>query len=127
MNTVSMLDELHQMVILTGILSNKFHGATCALSDEYFDELIDAAQGEQTDVPRKPDPTGLLQILARLGVAPNEGLYLGDSPEDAITAQNAGVDFVAVTWGYRSLEQLCAAGTKCWINHPSEIKKLLKS
>jgi len=116
-----LLESLHQKGIRTGIVSNKFHGATCALSEEYFGTLIDAAQGEQADVPRKPDPAGLRQILARLGATAEEGLYLGDSPEDAMTAHNAGVEFIAVTWGYRSLEQLKQAGAKQWIDTPMQL------
>ena len=80
---LNMLDCLHGMGIQTGILSNKFHQAVCTLSRVYFGDRIDVAQGEQPGIPRKPDPAGLNQIMRRLGVLPEETLYLGDSPEDA--------------------------------------------
>ena len=43
----------------------------------------------------KPDPTGLLALLARAGVVPGEALMIGDRPErDGEAARRAGVRFV---------------------------------
>ncbi len=120
-----MLDNLRSMGIRTAILSNKFHAAVCELSQEYFDGKIDMAQGEQNGIPRKPDPTGLFRLMEKLSVTAQETVYLGDSPEDVFTAQRAGVDFVGVTWGYRSLTQLKEAGAVRWIQHPGELPELL--
>ena len=39
-------------------------------------------------------------------------LYVGDGDSDVVTAANAGVDCAAVTWGFRSAEQLRAVGAK---------------
>lgn len=47
----------------------------------------------------KPDPTGLLFAIGKLGVGKEDVLYIGDSYIDAETAENAGVDFAAVTTG----------------------------
>lgn len=116
-----MLKELRRMGMRTGILSNKFHAAVCELRDEYFSDCIDEAQGEAPDVPRKPDPSGLIQLMKRMGAGPEETVYLGDSPEDVLTAYNAKVDFIGVTWGYRSLTQLQKAGMSSWIDHPEEL------
>jgi phosphoglycolate phosphatase-like HAD superfamily hydrolase len=56
------------------------------------------------DVKRiKPDPEGLLKILA--GRDPRTALYLGDNIDDGLAARAAGVPFVAIlpadTPGYR--------------------------
>jgi phosphoglycolate phosphatase len=52
------------------------------------------------DVPgRKPDPSGLLQLLRELGASPAEALMVGDSPIDVLTARNAGVRAVGVRYG----------------------------
>ncbi len=42
----------------------------------------------------KPDPGSLLHVLEKLGVAPEETLYIGNSNEDAFFAKNAGTDFL---------------------------------
>lgn len=44
----------------------------------------------------KPDPEGLKLIIGHTGVAPEETLFVGNSPRDAQAAQAAGVDFVLV-------------------------------
>ena len=48
----------------------------------------------------KPDPRGLLLALARMGVAPDRALYVGDRAEvDGVTARRAGVPAVIVGRG----------------------------
>lgn len=62
------------------------------------------------EVPRKPDPTGVLEIMARVGAAPRDTVFVGDSRVDVATARAAGVALVAVTWGLGRREDLVAAG-----------------
>ena len=47
----------------------------------------------------KPDPEGLHTVLKKLGVAPEQSLYCGDTVIDAQTAAAAGSDFCAVLNG----------------------------
>jgi HAD superfamily hydrolase (TIGR01548 family) len=50
------------------------------------------------DVARpKPDPEGLLEILR--GQDPAGAIYVGDSIDDAIASQSAGIPFVGVSFG----------------------------
>lgn len=62
------------------------------------------------EAPRKPDPAGLLEIMARVGATPAETVFVGDSRHDVETARRAGVSMVAVTWGLGSREELVRAG-----------------
>ena len=49
------------------------------------------------DLPsHKPDPAGLLEILARLAVSPSEVLYLGDADVDVAGGAGAGVDTILI-------------------------------
>ncbi|HSE62473.1 MAG TPA: HAD family hydrolase [Thermoanaerobaculia bacterium] len=59
---------------------------------------------------RKPDPAALHLGLERLGVAPREAAYVGDSPEDIEMARAAGVYSVAIPGAFPNREQLRAAG-----------------
>jgi phosphoglycolate phosphatase len=53
------------------------------------------------DVPeRKPDPRGLLQLMAKLAVSAAETLVVGDSATDVRTARAASVSVVAVSYGF---------------------------
>lgn len=47
----------------------------------------------------KPDPEGLGLAMDRLGLAPHEVLFCGDTVIDAMAARNAGVDFCPVLNG----------------------------
>ena len=48
---------------------------------------------------RKPDPEGILACLERMGVAPEQAAYVGDTPIDVQTSRRAGVRSVAVLGG----------------------------
>ncbi|MGB8929982.1 MAG: HAD hydrolase-like protein [Anaeromyxobacteraceae bacterium] len=52
------------------------------------------------EAPRKPDPRGTLDLVARLGGTPSDAVFIGDSLIDAGTAAAAGIPLVAVTWGF---------------------------
>lgn len=88
------------------VLSNKPHVmtiATCELLGlaKYFDDI---AGEDDPRVPRKPDPRGLLQQLARLRAT--DAVLVGDGVPDGQTALAAGIPFVAALWGTRSREDL---------------------
>jgi HAD superfamily hydrolase (TIGR01549 family) len=58
---------------------------------------------------RKPDPEPLLLALERLGVAPAEAAYVGDSPEDVEMARAAGAFAVGIPGGFPNRRALEAA------------------
>lgn len=101
-----------------GILSNKVHTAAVPLCRHYFGELPDLVFGERPNVPRKPDPTSCLEMMQKLGVTPEETVYVGDSGVDMHTARNAGVLACGVTWGFRSSQVLLTAGANMLILNP---------
>ena len=68
--------------------------------------------GERDGIRRKPAPDTVLAAMERLGAAPGETLYVGDSEVDILTARNAGVDCASVTWGFRDADELLRNGAK---------------
>jgi phosphoglycolate phosphatase len=107
----STLRQLHMSGIRVGLCSNKPDDLCRMLVnnftiDRYFDEIL----GSGGDMPRKPDPAPLLRIIERLGVPPEDTLYVGDSQTDVVTARNAGVPVMLVSYGYtlRAASQLGA-------------------
>jgi len=81
--------------------------------------------GQMPGVPVKPDPAGPRQVIAHLGVRPEEILYLGDTDVDMHTAVNAGMYPVGVLWGFRPKEELLGSGAKTLIRHPLELLPFL--
>ena len=56
--------------------------------------------GERPNIPRKPDPTSVLQLLDELGGDKETTLYIGDSATDMQTAVNAGLTAIGVAWDF---------------------------
>ena len=76
------------------------------------------------DVPtRKPDPAGLLQLVAELGATPAGTWMVGDSATDVGAARAAGVRVAGVTWGFHPRE-LWAAGPDRLLDDPRELASL---
>lgn len=117
-----MLGNLKKRGIRLGVLSNKPHQQTVKVVREIFGEgVFDYAQGQQEQIPRKPDPAGVYQLLKEMQVTARECLYVGDSEVDIRTGRNAGVKTIGVTWGFRTREVLKAAGAGTIIDRPEEL------
>lgn len=123
---MELLGELKNKGIQTAVLSNKPHRQTVKVVDEVFGKTyIDWAQGQKEQIARKPDPEGVYIILDRFGITKEECLYVGDSEVDIQTGTNAGLTTVGVTWGFRSKEQLIAAGAVNLIDQAEGLLKFL--
>ena len=77
------------------------------------------------EAARKPDPAGVRMIQARVGAAPEETIFVGDSRIDIATARAAGVRMIAVTWGLSSRADLVRAGATELVDHASELARLV--
>jgi phosphoglycolate phosphatase len=77
------------------------------------------------EAPRKPDPTGAREIMARVGAAPGETVFVGDSLVDVRTARAAGVALVAVTWGLTSRADLVAEGATVLVDRAQDLAPFL--
>lgn len=120
-----LLDRLHTAGYRLAIVSNKADFAVQMLRERYFAQTIPLAVGETAGIGRKPAPDGLLAAMERLGSAPEETVYIGDSDVDIETARNAGVECISVTWGFRSVGFLLARGAEITVKKPGEIADLL--
>lgn len=87
-NADLLLQQLNQRQIPLAILTRNMRQAT-ELCIEALSIPIDLVL-TRDDAPAKPQPEGLWQIAQRLGVQPNEILYVGDYLFDIQTARNAG-------------------------------------
>lgn len=99
------------------VVSNKPDQAVKTLCADYFPGLH--ACGESTGCPRKPAPDMVQRAMAEIGV--DSCIYVGDSEVDVRTAQNAGVPCLSVLWGFRSREQIEAAGGKDFCEKPTQL------
>jgi phosphoglycolate phosphatase-like HAD superfamily hydrolase len=80
------------------------------------------------DAPKKPNPDGLLAILGKR--APETALYLGDNVDDALSAQAAGVPFMAIlpnsSFDYRErANRFCELGALAILERARELDRWL--
>ena len=108
------------------VASNKYQAATQKIVSRFFPDIFDVILGEREGIERKPHPQIVFDILKLLtgeaGLSARQSvLYIGDSLVDRDTAQNAGVPFVACSWGFVPRETLLQAGIHTVIDRPAEL------
>ncbi len=102
-----LLQSLQEKGIEIAVASNKYQEATTKLVKHYFPTILFAeVLGQRENIPVKPHPTIVFDILNKTGIDKKDVLYVGDSGVDMQTAQNAEVDAIGVTWGFRSRTEL---------------------
>ena len=111
--------------IRQAIISNKPDSAVQELAEAFFPGLMDVVIGESPAVKRKPSPDTVLAAASQMGLMASDCVYIGDTEVDLETARNAGMDCIPVSWGFRTEEQLRAAGAEEIIRSPEELKKKL--
>lgn len=61
--------------------------------------FMDTVVGCDSSTRHKPDPEPVRIALHRLGCAPEDAIFVGDSVHDVLAGNAAGVTTVAATWG----------------------------
>jgi phosphoglycolate phosphatase len=122
----AMLDALAARGLPMAVLSNKREDFTVELVRRQLSKWrFVEVRGERRGVPRKPDPTAALELARVLGVAPKDCAFVGDTPIDVQTAIAAGMQPVAVLWGFRGHDELHRAGARTLLTHPRDLISLL--
>ena len=97
--------RLHEAGVQLAVASNKFQEGAEYLVRKFFPGIPFAAVlGNRPGFPLKPDPEIVGEVLRKTGVRPEEAVLAGDSPTDMKTAANGGIDAIAVSWGYRPMD-----------------------
>lgn len=89
---------------------------------KYFDAIV----GGDTTPARKPDPQPVLEALRLLGGKADEAVMIGDSESDIVAGRNAGTLTCAVTFGYRTAEQLRATEPDVMIDRFEQLKEVIE-
>lgn len=124
---LSMLERLQNAGLRLAIVSNKPDSAVKELAAAFFPSLNGPALGEREaeGVRRKPAPDLIDAARESLHLPREACLYVGDSEVDLLTAQNAGLDCVSVSWGFRSRDELLAAGAQRIVDTPEALAALI--
>jgi pyrophosphatase PpaX len=111
-----------------GIVTAKRHRTVALALDRFpaLGELFDVVVGHEDTKRHKPDAEPVLAAVERLGAAPPQAAYVGDSPFDIQAAKAAGVFAVAVGWGgIHPDERLLAEEPDAFVRSPQELLDVL--
>lgn len=122
-----LIDRLRSAAMPWGIVTNKSMRFTDPLTRQMplFASAGAIVSGDTTPYA-KPHPAPLLEAAARIGLAPEHFVYVGDDERDIIAGRAAGMKTVAACYGYLG----ASSETLHWqadaqINSPLELLRLL--
>lgn len=121
----NLLTKLNKRNIAWGIMTNKPSFLTTPLVSAH--SLLKTAHvivSGDTLAVAKPHPEPLLLCAQKLGMQPDECLYVGDDKRDIEAANAAGMAAGFVTWGYDVLASLEALSVDFVFDTPSQIENL---
>jgi phosphoglycolate phosphatase len=96
------LAQLHNAGKRMAVLTNKPEGMSRTIVEglgvgPYFFRVY----GGDSLPTRKPDPQGIVTLMAEAGAGKASTVMVGDSSIDVVTAHNAGIPCCAVTYGFQ--------------------------
>lgn len=122
-----LIDSLQSAAMPWGVVTNKSMRFTDPLTRQMplFAKAGAIVSGDTTP-HAKPHPAPLLEAAARIGLAPEHFVYVGDDERDIIAGRAAGMKTVAACYGYLG----ASSETLHWqadaqINSPLELLQLL--
>lgn len=111
-----------QLFVLSSKKTDVLHrnGATLGLID-LFTEIV----GSDKVTAYKPDPAGILYLIHKYQLNPQQTIMIGDATFDIQMGNRAQVQTCAVTWGAHSLELLQAERPTFIVNYATEWLRLI--
>lgn len=122
-----LISDLKSNGIKCAVASNKPDIFSKYIVNNIFGEkTFDLIMGKCDNVPAKPAPDIVCNILKTLNLNKDEAIFAGDSDVDVITAHNSGLKCIGCVWGFRGEDELKNAGADFLAYKPSDIYEILK-
>lgn len=100
-NVKTTLEALHAKGYTLAVVTNKPTKHVQPVLNAFgIDHLFAESLGGQSLPAIKPHPAPLYYLCGKFGLYPHEILFVGDSKNDILAAQNAGCKSVGLTYGY---------------------------
>jgi phosphoglycolate phosphatase len=121
-----LLDRLRDDGTRMAVLSNKDDAFTQEIISHFFaPDTFDYVIGFKPEFGHKPKPDGGLHVAKQLGIDPAHTVFLGDTHVDIETAVACHMLPIGVSWGFRDVAELNAAGAQHIIDQPQDLLALL--
>lgn len=109
------------------IVTNKPYGFIAPILEALgLDGLFRFCVGGDSLPKHKPDPLPLTYVCETLGVPVEKAIMVGDSRNDILAAQAAGMDSIGVTYGYNYGEGIDVYSPDAVIDQFSKLRTLLE-
>ena len=92
---------------------------------DWFDEIVGSTLDNTIKDKKDLIPYALSKLGGNIDSDRKQTLMLGDSRFDAIGARLCGVDFIGVSYGYGSVDEMNGQGAIAIVNSPEEILKYI--
>ena len=123
----NMLHALQNAGYTLCLLSNKTEKTAIKIMRHYFSDVSwRFVWGNNGVRPLKPATDAGFLICQELGLQPDEILYVGDGDTDMEFASKMGFVAAAVTWGYRTRQELIDAGAEILLESADDILRFLE-
>ena len=116
-----LLEALRARGCKTAIFSNRDQEGVDLLIERSPIGGFDLMLGTSDEIPRKPDPAGVIAAIEVLGAPPERAIYIGDTPGDIVAGNEAGCTTAAVLGGYHSKEELEQNGPDIVVTDPPQL------
>ena len=125
---VGTLDRLREAAHPLGVVTSKSDAlAARGLSHVGLGAHFEVIIGCDSCARHKPDPEPVQIALARIGYAPNEAVFVGDSVHDMAAGNAAGVTTIAALWGPFDRATLSPSAPTHFLERISALPSLLDS
>ncbi len=121
------LEELKSSGVHLAVCSNKPDLGARKVTEALYPGLFETVIGQSAKIRRKPFPDTALAAAEKLGVLPEECMYIGDSSTDMKTGHAAGMFTVGVLWGYRDRAELTENGADALAESPRFLPLIFRS
>ncbi len=124
---LDVVKELKKDGFIVTVATNKIIDVAKELLDIHYPDQFDFIQGDAVGVHKKPHSDMINNIINHYKVANKDILYVGDTNVDEETALNGKVDYVLVTYGYRTKEEIknsCVCTNL--VNTPEELLNFIR-
>lgn len=127
-NVVEMLKEMRNRKIPVSLLTTKAQDQAERILEHFeLSDYFNIIMGRRPGIAIKPAPDALLKICKDIGVPADYTLMVGDSELDIKCGKNAGALTCAVTFGYRTEEDLRSQNPDYIISDMLDLVKIISN
>ncbi len=120
---VKTLQYFHQKT--KAVVTNKYYDLSCLVLQKL--DLIShfsLVLGGNSLPKMKPDPMPILEVISKFSLPPQSTIIIGDSSNDIDSGKSAGILTCAVSYGFKTKEELESYHPDFLIDHFSELENI---